>query len=144
VEEEWISILGNYSLHYVGDGENGTISADYFGVFSNALKEKLAAGDGCVGIMSNGTSGDGNIWELMDSDNKYPKQLFEKSKYIGEDLADRVLEVVPGLVWDEHPNLLAAYDTLEIPRRIPQPDELQKAKAIVSEGGFEGLIPDAE
>src|SRR5690606_32791487 len=41
LEDQWISILGNYSLHYVGDWENGTISADYFGVFSNALKEKL-------------------------------------------------------------------------------------------------------
>lgn len=143
LEDEWISIVGNYSLHYVGDWENGTISADYFGVFANALKEKLAAGDGFVGIMSNGTSGDVNIWDFIDSD-KYPKQLFEKSKLIGEDLADRVLAVVPALVWDGQPNLSAAYDILEIARRMPQPDELQNAKAIVSEGGFEGLIPDAE
>jgi len=54
----WISLFANYSLHYVGDWDNGTVSSDYFGEFSRQIQKKLQADDGFIGIMSNGTSGD--------------------------------------------------------------------------------------
>src|SRR5690606_19886429 len=54
LDDRWISILANYSLHYVGDAERGTISADYFGYFSGRLAEALPEnGDNFVPIMSN-------------------------------------------------------------------------------------------
>ena len=55
-----LAVLGNFSMHYFGDKD---ISADYFGLFSEGLKQRLApdaaAGKPAfVGIMSHGCSGD--------------------------------------------------------------------------------------
>lgn len=57
-----IAVLGNFSMHYFGDRD---ISADYFGLFSEGLKEKILpeADEGrpaFVGLMTHGCSGD--IW----------------------------------------------------------------------------------
>lgn len=53
-----LALLANYSLHYVGDLP--PLSADYFGVFADRIGGLIGAGDGFVGILSNGTSGDVN------------------------------------------------------------------------------------
>jgi len=140
---EWISILGNYSLHYVGDWENGTVSADYFGVFSNALKKELNATDNFVGIMSNGTSGDINIWDFL-YQKKYPKAHFAKSKLIGEDLASKVISALPALNWEENPDLGAIYQERVITRRMPAPEELEEAASLLKTGNLEQLKPDME
>lgn len=49
-----LALLANYSLHYVGDMP--ALSADYFGVFADVIKQKLGGGPGFVGILSNGTA----------------------------------------------------------------------------------------
>jgi neutral ceramidase len=77
-DDQWISLLANYSLHYVGDWDNGTISADYFAVFASRIKAELNAGDDFVGMMSNGTSGNINIWDFRDP-TRYPTENFKKS-----------------------------------------------------------------
>ena len=53
-----IAVLGNFSMHYFS-GERG-ISADYFGLFCEGLKKRVAKGQDFVGILSHGCSGD--IW----------------------------------------------------------------------------------
>ena len=52
-----LAVFANYSMHYFG---TRPVSADYFGMFSAKIAQKLGAkdGDGFVGIMSQGTSGD--------------------------------------------------------------------------------------
>src|SRR5687768_525314 len=58
-----VAVLANYSLHYVGGGRGGEVSADYYGMFANKMKEMLGAGrqdPPFVAMMSNGTSGDIN------------------------------------------------------------------------------------
>ena len=77
MDNQWISLLANYSMHYVGDWENGTITADYFGVFAKEIQNKLRVGDDFVCMMSNGTSGDANIMDFLQPD-RYPKGYFEK------------------------------------------------------------------
>lgn len=57
-----IAVLANFSMHYFGDQ---ALSADYYGLFCEGLKSRIAGGqdDGhppFVGIMSHGCSGD--IW----------------------------------------------------------------------------------
>lgn len=52
-----IAVLANFSMHYFGDRD---ISADYFGLFCEGLKKRVAPGQDFVGIMSHGCSGD--IW----------------------------------------------------------------------------------
>ena len=142
-DNKWISVIGNYSLHYVGDWDNGTISADYFGEFSRQLQAKLQAGDGFVGIMSNGTSGDINIWDFLKTKN-YPTQKFEKSKLIGGDIAEKVFRELQHVQWDNAPSLSVQYNEISLQLRKPTPAELQKAERIVMESDYEGMQINSE
>ncbi|NHE58864.1 hypothetical protein [Cyclobacterium plantarum] len=143
VQGEWISILANYSMHYVGDWENGTITADYFGTFSGALKKMLGANEDFVGILTNGTSGDVNIWDFLKEKN-YPKVHFAKSKLIGADLAGKVTEQIPSLQWETHPELGISYKVVEVNRRLPNERELARAREMVARGDYENLQPNQE
>jgi neutral ceramidase len=139
LDNSWISLLGNYSLHYAGDWENGTISADYFGVFAEEISRLLDAGDGFVGMMSNGTSGDVNIWDFQDTD-RYPKENFAKSKLIGEELALRIFRSLEGISWQTDPELSAIYEDLEIETVKPTEGELELARKVVSLADYENIV----
>ncbi|QEC58403.1 hypothetical protein FSB75_00325 [Flavisolibacter ginsenosidimutans] len=142
-DEGWISVLANYSLHYVGDWENGTISADYFGYFAKTLQEKLGASDDFVGIMSNGTSGDGNIWEFAEPTH-YPTGHFQKSSLIGSEIAQKVSVALKEAQWQEDSSIAVQYDEVEVALRKPSPQELEAAKEIVRQSNYENLeIDDA-
>ncbi|MCC5938349.1 MAG: hypothetical protein JJU34_13810 [Lunatimonas sp.] len=136
-----ISVLANYGLHYVGDWQNGTISADYFGYFARALQAELGAGEDFVGIMSNGTSGDVNIWDFHNS-SLYPTGDFQKSAFIGADLAAKVARKMVDIHWDLDPVLAANTEMLSVGRRLPSDEELDAAKHLMEEGGFESLQAD--
>jgi neutral ceramidase len=138
LDGRWISLLANYSLHYVGDWDNGTISADYFGVFARQIKAKLSAGDDFVGMMSNGTSGNINIWDFLNQD-RYPTGNFEKSELIGDDIATRIYQELQHATWDDRPPLSVTYADLELPIRKPNEAELTAASKIVAEGNFENM-----
>lgn len=140
-DDKWISVLANYSLHYVGDWDNGTISADYFGEFSRQLKAKLDAGDDFVGAMSNGTSGNINIWDFL-KEKDYPTGKFEKSKFIGGDIAEKVYQQIKQVDWDNEPALSAQYSEVELKLRKPTAAELQQAEAVVMESNYEGMQID--
>jgi hypothetical protein len=138
LDDQWISILANYSMHYVGDWENGTITADYFGVFAKQMKSKLKAGDGFVAMMTNGTSGDANIVDFLQPD-RYPKQLFAKSALIGNDIADNVFNSIKNMEWTANPSLSVLYEEIPVAIRKPSPDELTAAEAIVKETHYDHL-----
>ncbi|MGV3601099.1 MAG: hypothetical protein ACO1N1_07835 [Dyadobacter fermentans] len=139
----WIGLLANYSLHYVGDWENGTISADYFGVFARALGDKLQAAPEFVGMMSNGTSGDVNIWDFMYPE-RHPKAHFAKSELIGSDLAGRVFQSMDTLEWKSEVLLDAALELVSIPVTKPSSRELEMAAELVAGAHFETIEPDQE
>lgn len=142
-EGKWISILANYSLHYVGDWDNGTISADYYGVFAKAVKDKLRAGDEFTGIMSNGTSGNINIWDFGDG-NRYPTGKFEKSAFIGNDIAEKLVQSLTHLEWEREPWLQVQYEELSLAVRKAPAGELEAAKKIIAESNYGSLqIDDA-
>jgi len=138
IDGQWISLLANYSMHYVGDWENGTISADYFGVFSNYIQQKLGADVHFVGMMTNGTSGEANIWDFLDN-SRYPTGHFAKEKLIGEDIAEKVCESMAQVKWQTNPALTAAYTELELRLRKPTSAEVEAAKAVVSETDYEHI-----
>ena len=96
-----ISVLANYSLHYVGWVPKGDISADYFALFGAYLGKKLNVDVDSkfppfVGIMSNGTSGNVN-------NNDYSKPLgalrtmdkpYEQMNYVAKDIAEKVYKAL--------------------------------------------------
>lgn len=139
LDGKWISIFGNYSLHYVGDWPNGTISPDYFGVFSDAIKRRLNADDDFVGILSNGTSGDVNIWDFKNA-NRYPGGYHEKSQLIGEDLADKVINCLSILKWDSEPELKVSFHHVSIAVRKPSIAILKRAEEIIKRSNFETIV----
>ena len=126
---KWISILANYSLHYVGDFEENVVSSDYFGIFAQKLTEKIGGDDGFVGMMSNGTSGNVNIWDFL-RPGRYPSGPLEKSKIIAEVLAERIVSKLPGLIWEEHPEINILTEKLTWNIRKPSMEELKKATEI--------------
>lgn len=138
MDEKWICLLANYSMHYVGDWENGTITADYFGVFSRQLQNKIQATDGFVGMMSNGTSGEANIWDFLQLD-RYPTQFFEKSKLIGNDLAEKVFQSLNYIEWQTNPILSSLYRELPVSVRKPSLQELEKAEEIITTSDYESI-----
>ena len=138
VDDKWISVLGNYSMHYVGDCENGTITADYFGVFSKQIAKLLNAGEEFVGMMSNGTSGEVNVWDFLNR-NKYPSGFHEKTALIGTELAEKAALVLNDLNFDSNPVLASLFQLKELRLRKPNHEELEAAKRIVSAARFEAL-----
>ncbi len=136
IDGKWIGLLANYSLHYVGDCARGTISADYFGCFSRSIASQLGAGTDFVGMMSNGTSGEVNIWDFQNP-NRYPKGDHEKSKLIGAELAAAVIESLSDIEWEINPKLGAVYADVPVAVRKPLEDELEKARHVVQETDYE-------
>ncbi len=140
-DDRWISLVGNYSLHYVGDWEKGTISADYFGAFSNSLQKNLEADNSFIAMMSNGTSGDVNIWDFCNPD-RYPAKLFEKNKLIGCDLAEKVFLALKNVTWDSNPSLVVEYIELPVATRKPSVEELELSIRLIEETDFENIVID--
>ncbi|MCX6909034.1 MAG: hypothetical protein NTY01_13470, partial [Verrucomicrobia bacterium] len=58
-----LAVIANFSLHYVGDGPGDAISADYYGVFANLMRE--SKGEGFVALLTHGASGDVNNVDVM-------------------------------------------------------------------------------
>lgn len=142
-DNEWMGLLGNYSLHYVGDFEAGDITADYFGVFSRRIQAKLNAGSDFVGLMSNGTSGEANIWDFQHPD-RYPTEKFKKSELIGDSLAEKVYHSLASAEWNDNPQLSAQYEELSVAIRKPTEEELERATALVKTTTYENILPDEE
>ncbi len=57
-----LALWANLALHYVGTDDERAVSADYYGAFAWAVPRLL--GDGCVGLLTNGASGDVNAIDL--------------------------------------------------------------------------------
>lgn len=135
LDDRWISILANYSLHYVGDWINGTITADFFGTFSRHLAAMLDNPDNFIAIMTNGTSGDVNIWDFQHPD-RYPDEHFAKSDLIGKDLAGSIRDNLDSLAWDADPEIQVRHEQLTLSTRKPSPGELSMAADLVSQSNY--------
>ncbi len=143
LDDKWISVLANYSLHYVGDWPDDSITGDYFGEFSRQIQAKLNADDEFVGIMSNGTSGDVNIWDFMNPE-RFPKEHYAKTKLIGGDLAQKAYEKMNDLIWENNPDIAVKYDELTLNIRKPSAEELEIAKHEFIENDFNNLSLKAD
>jgi neutral ceramidase len=138
LEDNWISVLANYGLHYAADWPEDTITADYFGAFSNAIKHELSGDETFIGMMSNGTSGDINIWDFIDKD-RLPKGDFAKTNLIGQTLAKRIAEKIDSIDWNATPQVSVKYTELKIQHRKPTEEELTRAKEAFSSKDFNNL-----
>jgi hypothetical protein len=110
-----ISLYSAYSLHYVGDVGPGHISADYFGIYSERLKQHLSESQNdppFVAMMANGTSGDIN--NIPFGKPRGARPTYGQMTYVAEDLANKVRAAIPTLSWQKKQKLAARYRELDL------------------------------
>jgi len=140
---EWIGLLANYSMHYVGDCSNGTVTADYFAVFARHIAANVKAGESFVAMLSNGTSGEANIWDFLQPD-RYPKEAHQKKEVIGRDLAAKLSNALQNIKWETNISLSANFSYVTLAVRKPSADEVEAAKKIVAQTDYRLINPDVE
>ena len=105
-----ISVFSAYSLHYVGGVGGGHISADYYGMFCEALEGLQEGSDEAppfVAMMANGTSGDiNNVNFRTPGPRKAP---YEQMRHVAEDVARKVDAALKKATWKDGAELQALY-----------------------------------
>ncbi|MCP4261826.1 MAG: hypothetical protein GY774_30645 [Planctomycetes bacterium] len=128
-----IALLANYSLHYVGNGQRGVISADYFGVFADRIRQLFGADQNdppFVGILTNGTSGDINNIDWL---NKSQKRFapYEKMQQVADLVAKAVYEAHQKLKFQDYAKLDAMQNELALTVRKPTDKQITYAQRIL-------------
>jgi hypothetical protein len=131
-----IAVLANFSMHYFSGP--APLSADYFGLFAEGLKERIAESDEndkqpFVGIMSHGCSGD--IWR-KDYKNVTPSKVeqFTIEQYAAG-LVDLAAEAYAGIESHADADLAMAEQRLHLKYRVPDRQRLEWARRVVEELG---------
>lgn len=129
-----IAVFATYSLHYVGGVGPGHISADYFGMFCDALGRLLATDRQAtpfVALMANGTSGDINNINFRQPRGR--KQPYEQMRYVAEDVAKKVHTALANVRYRDHVTLAAKYREPSITVRRPDAELVAWAKKTLAE-----------
>jgi hypothetical protein len=127
-----ISLLANYSLHYVGGVPGGQISADYFAVFADRIQQLLGADrldPPFVGIMSNGTSGDVNNINFRGPSERHPP--YHKMRLVAHDVADEVFRAYQTLEHRDWVVLKSAQAEIALTVRRPTRQQLERAQQVM-------------
>ncbi len=116
-----LAILANYSMHYFGAKP---VSADYFGVFSARIAQLLGQndGDGFVGIMSQGTSGDQHWMDYGKAKIDITMQAY------AEAMAQTAFAAISKISYQAELPLAMAQTTLRLTRRLPDAERLKQAR----------------
>lgn len=124
-----LAVLANFSMHYFSDTD---ISADYFGLFCNGLKSKLAPDSDFVGLMSHGCSGD--IWrrDYTRPDSWNPKLTIDE--YAGG-LLQIALKALEGITYRHDVGIAMAEQRMTLKYRVPDRQLLEWSERIVKEMG---------
>ncbi len=124
-----LAVIGNFSMHYFGDKD---ISADYFGLFCEGLKKRIAPEGDFVGLMSHGCSGD-----IYRTDYTVP----EKERWnptieeYTEGLLDIAMQVYGSIKHADAADLKMAEARLPMKYRTPNKQMLEWAQRTVAEMG---------
>jgi len=138
INGSWLSIMANYSTHYVADIPENTISADYFGELHNRLQNKLGADESFVGIMTNGTSGDVNTFDFKLEKN-YPAGPFQKTNLIANDIADSIVHTIKSIKWQTNPLFKFGYKEVKTAGRPIPAELLAQCKKLVVGTDFNSI-----
>jgi neutral ceramidase len=129
-----LALLANYSLHYVGGVPGGEISADYYGVFAERVRQLLGAEGGqppFVGMMSNGTSG--NINNINFREAGTTQQPYDQIKIVAERVAAEAARVAGEIEYHTWVPLAMREARLRLGRRRTPKDEVERAKFLLSQ-----------
>jgi len=129
-----IAVIGNFSMHYFGDHD---ISADYFGRFSEGLKERVApeSADGkpaFVGLMSAGCSGDIYRVDYTIPAKERPNPTIDQYT---NGLLDLAMAAYKDIKYRDDVDLAMAEHRMTLDYRVPNKQTLEWARRIVAEMG---------
>jgi len=129
-----LAVLANFSMHYFGDQ---ALSADYFGLFCEGMKAKLAPDTATgqspfVGILSHNCSGD--IWRR-----DYTDPEWGKDSHTIETFADGLLKIAldayKKIEYTSDADLAMAETRMQLNYRVPDKQRLEWAQQIVESMG---------
>lgn len=125
-----IGLLANFSMHYFGDRD---ISADYFGLFSTGLMEKIAPDDDTfVAAMSHGCSGD--IWR-HDYEKTETRDRETKIEDYTAEMVDLAMKAYGGIEYSKPDSIAMDETRLDLAYRLPDVQMLEWAQGVVDEMG---------
>jgi Concanavalin A-like lectin/glucanases superfamily len=124
-----IAVMGNFSMHYFGDKD---ISADYFGLFSEGLKQRIAPEGKLVGIMSHGCSGDIYRVDYTVPAEQRPKPTIDEYT---NGLLDIAMKAYAGIKYGDQPDIAMAERRMTLNYRVPDKQRLEWAQRVVAEMG---------
>ncbi len=128
-----IALLANYSLHYVGTGQDNDISADYYGAFADRIQQLLGADrldPPFVALLSNGTSG--NINNINFRTKQPPKPPYEQMRFVADTVAAEAHRVCQTLHYQDWVPLGVQQTEIKLGVRRPAPEEIARAQAILA------------
>lgn len=128
-----ISAVANFSLHYVGTGQSGDVSADYFGQFFNLMRHYL--GGSCVPLLWNAASGQINNNDYSGK-RVWKDRGYEQAKRMANVLAGHMLTEIQLMEMHEELALGAVIGTLTFSRKVITEGDLKVAEQILA-GGYE-------
>lgn len=126
-----IGLLANFSMHYFGDKD---ISPDYFGLFSDGLKEMIAPdSDTFVAMISHGCSGD--IWrhDYEKSNDRAGNKTTIEEYTAG--LIDLAMKAHSAIDYEVPESIAMAETRMTLDYRVPDQQRLEWAQRIVEEMG---------
>jgi len=124
-----LAVLGNFSMHYFGDKD---ISADYFGLFSEGLKQRIAPEGKMVGIMSHGCSGDIYRVDYKVPEAQRPKPTIDEYT---SGLLDIAMQAYGTIQYRDNVDVAMAEQRMTMNYRVPDKQRLEWAQRIVTEMG---------
>ena len=129
-----LAVLGNFSMHYFGDKD---ISADYYGLFSEGLKLRLApepapGKPAFVGIMSHGCSGDIYRTDYKIPEKERPNPTIDEYT---KGLLDIAMAAYKSVRYRDDADLAMAERRMTLNYRVPDKQRLEWAQRIVAAMG---------
>jgi hypothetical protein len=124
-----LAVLANFSMHYFGDKD---ISADYFGLFAEGLKQRIDPQGGMVGIMSHGCSGDIYRVDYKVPEKDRPKPTIDEYT---QGLLDIAMKAYAQIEYRSDVDVAMAERRMTLKYRVPDKQRLEWAQRIVAEMG---------
>ena len=133
-EGQPISVVAQFSLHYVGTDDGRAVSADYYGHFDRFMRQMLGAQ--CIPMLFNGTSGQINNVNVFDP---HQQAGHKQAKRVASILGGEVLKVLSRISPQTDVSIRAASQQVTLPRKKYTEEDLSIAKAIL-----DGKDPDPQ
>lgn len=124
-----LAVLANFSMHYFGDKD---ISADYFGLFSEGLKQRIDPQGKMVGIMSHGCSGDIYRVDYTVPAEQRPKPTIDEYT---NGLLEIAMKAYAGIKYGNEPVVSMAEKRMTLKYRVPDKQRLEWAQRVMAEVG---------